>query len=111
AAGLRARERELRAGTGLPAGNHTPRYPLANIFGIELEPFAVKLARVTLWMAHKLAVDELGLDEPVLPLGDLSGIRRADALKVEWPHADAIIGNPPYHGSQRIRRELGDDYA
>jgi hypothetical protein len=79
--------------------------------GIELEPFAVKLARVTLWMAHKLAVEELGLDEAVLPLVDLSGIRRADALKVEWPPADAIIGNPPYHGSQQIRRELGDDYA
>ena len=62
-------------------------------------------------MGHKLAVVELGLDEPVLPLADLSGIRRADALKVEWPRADAIIGNPPYHGSQMIRRELGDDYA
>ena len=28
-----------------------------------------------------------------------------------WPRADAIIGNPPFHGSQNIRRELGDAYA
>jgi hypothetical protein len=110
-ASLRARERELRLAAGLPEADHTPRYSLANVHGIELEPFAVKLARVTLWMAHKLAVSELDLDEDVLPLADLSGIRRADALKVEWPNADAIIGNPPYHGSQQIRRELGDEYA
>jgi len=62
-------------------------------------------------MGHKLAVEKLGLDERVLPLADLSGIRRADALKVEWPRADAIIGNPPYRGSQQIRSELGDGYA
>ena len=62
-------------------------------------------------MGHKLAVDELDIDERVLPLADLSGIRRGDALRVAWPRADAIVGNPPYHGSQQIRGELGDDYA
>ena len=30
---------------------------------------------------------------------------------MEWPRVDAIIGNPPYHGSQRLRRELGDPYV
>lgn len=108
---LRARERDLRRDVGLPAADHTPRFPLSNMHGIELEPFAVKLARVTLWMAHKLAVEELGLDEAVLPLADLSGIRRADALKVEWPHANAIIGNPPYIGTKLMRSRLGDDYV
>ncbi len=108
---LRARERELRREAGLDQSGRTPAYPLTNLHGIELEPFAVKLARVTLWMAHKLAVEELGLDEPVLPLADLSGIRRADALKVEWPRADAIIGNPPYIGTKLIRSRLGNDYA
>ncbi|MEX0674824.1 MAG: DNA methyltransferase [Gaiellaceae bacterium] len=108
---LRARERELRAEAGLAPESHTPAYPLSNVFGLEVEPFAVKLARVTLWMAHKLAVEELSLDEPVLPLGDLSGIRRADALKVEWPPANAIIGNPPYIGTKLMRSRLGDDYV
>jgi hypothetical protein len=86
-------------------------FPLSNIKGIEIDPFAVQLARVTMWMGHKLAVEELHLDESVLPLADLSGIQRADALAVDWPRADAIIGNPPYHGSQRLRGELGDDYV
>lgn len=86
-------------------------FPLSNMKGIELDPFAVQLARVTLWMGHKLAVDELALDETVLPLVDLSGIHRADALRSDWPRADAVIGNPPYHGTKLLRSELGDDYV
>ena len=63
-------------------------------------------------MGQKQAVDELGLEhEQVLPLSDLSGVRRADALRVDWPRADAIIGNPPYHGTKFMRGELGDAYV
>lgn len=109
---LRRRATDMRRSTGLREQQSLAVYfPLSNMKGIELEPFAVQLARVTLWMGHKLAVDELGLDETVLPLADLSGICRGDALRMDWPRAEAIIGNPPYHGSQRLRRELGDDYV
>lgn len=48
-------------------------FPLHNMRGLEIDAFAVSLARVTLWMAHKLAVDELDLPEATLPLEDLSG--------------------------------------
>ena len=107
---LRRRARDMRRSAGLREQEALAVYfPLTNIRGIELDPFAVQLARVTMWMGHKLVVDELDLEERVLPLVDLSGIRRGDALKLEWPRADAIIGNPPYHGSQRLRGELGDD--
>ena len=109
---LRRRERDMRRSEGLREQVALALYfPLTNICGIELDPFAVQLARVTMWMGHKLAVDELDLEERVLPLVDLSGIRRGDALRLEWPIADVIIGNPPYHGSQRLRRELGDEYV
>ena len=111
-ADLRRRARDMRRSAGLREQAELALFfPLANIKGIEIDPFAVQLARVTLWMGHKLAVDELDLEERVLPLVDLSGIRRGDALKLDWPRADAIIGNPPYHGSQRLRGELGDDYV
>jgi hypothetical protein len=109
---LRRRARDMRRAEGLREQQALALYfPLTNIRGIELDPFAVQLARVTLWMGHKLAVDELDLEERVLPLVDLSGIRRGDALKLEWPRADAIIGNPPYHGDRFLRRELGDEYV
>jgi hypothetical protein len=29
---------------------------------------------------------------------------------MKWPRADAIVGNPPFHGSLQMRRVLGDDY-
>lgn len=108
---LREREGELRRAVGIGAAPPLGYYPLANVHGIEIEAFAVSLVRVTLWMGHKLAVDELGLPESTLPLADLSGIRQGDELRLAWPRADAVIGNPPYHGSQQLRRELGDDYV
>ncbi|MEX2211613.1 MAG: DNA methyltransferase [Gaiellaceae bacterium] len=110
-AALVERERQLRADAGLPAVARPPVFRLASVHGIELEPFAARLARVTLWMGHALAVHELGLKDEVLPLADLSQIRPGDALRLSWPEVDAIVGNPPYHGSQQIRSELGEQYA
>ena len=107
---LLARLEELRQAEGRKEVGTLSLFPLSNLKGIEIDGFAVALARVTLWMGHKLAVDELALAEPTLPLADLSGIRVGDALRMEWPRADAIIGNPPFHGSQHMRRELGDEY-
>ena len=79
---LRRRMRDMRRNEGLREQESLALYfPLTNIRGIELDPFAVQLARVTMWMGHKLAVDELDLEERVLPLVDLSGIRRGDALQ------------------------------
>jgi hypothetical protein len=101
---------ERHAGRAVPDGMTMGAFPLSNMKGIELEGFAVKLARVTLWMGHKLAIDEVGLAEDPLPLTDLSGIRRGDALRVGWPKADAIIGNPPFHGASNLRSALGDEY-
>jgi hypothetical protein len=106
---LHEREAELRRAAGL---HDAPRlnvfFPLQNIRGIEIDTFAVALARVTLWMAHRLAVEELDLNETTLPLVDLSGIVNDDALRIPWPAANAIIGNPPYHGSQNLRKILGN---
>jgi len=73
---LRRRARDMRRSAGLREQETLAVYfPLTNIRGIELDPFAVQLARVTMWMGHKLAVEELDLEERVLPLVDLSGIR------------------------------------
>jgi N-6 DNA Methylase len=109
---LASRTAELAQAEGRPAQEGLSAFfPLQNMRGIEIEQFGVDLARVTLWMGHKLAVEELDLDESTLPLADLSGIRRADALRVEWDEANAIIGNPPYHGSQNLRKILDEDYV
>ena len=81
-------------------------------FGIDNNPFAVELARVTLTIARKAAIDRLGLLEPALPPDTLDrNIVCEDALFTQWPQADAIIGNPPFLGGKGIRTELGDPYA
>lgn len=59
---LRRRATDMRRNAGLAAQQTLSVYfPLSNMKGIELDPFAVQLARVTLWMGHKLAVDELAM--------------------------------------------------
>jgi hypothetical protein len=109
---LHEREVELRKKAGMKEQESISlHFPLQNMRGVEIDGFAVALARVTLWMGHKLAIDELNLTEATLPLADLSGIQVADALRVKWPRAEAIIGNPPFHGTKFMRSILGDDYV
>ena len=51
-------------------------------FGIDINPFAIELAKVTMMLARKLAIDELQIsDEPPLPLDNLdSNFLCTDAL-------------------------------
>jgi type I restriction-modification system DNA methylase subunit len=81
-------------------------------YGMDTNAFAVELARVTLMIARKVAIDLCDIhDQPALPLDTLDeNIVCKDALFTEWVKADAIIGNPPFLGGNRIRQELGDDY-
>lgn len=80
-------------------------------FGMDTNPFAVELARVTLTIARKIAIDNLGLNEPALPLDSLDkNILCRDALFEPWPRANAIIGNPPFLGGKNTRMALGDEY-
>ncbi len=96
----------------------------ANFYGIDINPFAVELAKVTLNIAKKIAFEErkaqafalagqVEMDiDPSLPLDNLDqNILCADAIFTDWPEIDAIVGNPPFLGDRRIRRELGPDYV
>ncbi|MGA8893919.1 MAG: DNA methyltransferase [Planktothrix agardhii] len=81
-------------------------------YGMDLNPFAVELARVTLMIARKVAIDKFNLTENSLPLDTLDdNIVCKDALFNAWIKADAIIGNPPFLGGKHIRLNLGDDYV
>ena len=81
-------------------------------FGMDINSFAVELAKVTLMIGRTVAIRKLDLPENSLPLDTLDkNIVCADALFTDWVKADAIIGNPPFLGGSRIRKELTDDYA
>ncbi len=92
-------------------------------FGLDKDEFAVELAKVTLMIAKELAIDETrawldteGPDLPLeydaaLPLDNLdANIHAADALFCKWPHAHAVIGNPPYQSKNKMQREYGPAY-
>ena len=87
-------------------------------YGMDINKLGIELAKVTMMMARKLAIDELHVHENALPLDNLDGnFRCVDALideegRVrEWPAVDVIIGNPPYLGSRYIAKEHGYPYA
>jgi hypothetical protein len=74
--------------------------------GIDLRPFAVEVAKVTLMLARKLAADELGDERTYLPLDDLDANFQTDnAVTAPWPAFDVCIGNPPYLGAKNILEE------
>jgi SAM-dependent methyltransferase len=99
------------------------RVTARQFYGLDINPFAVELAKVTLMIARKLAIDELHIEEPALPLDNLDdNFRTIDALitfpedgsdpvRTEWPKVDVIIGNPPFLGAKRLKPEHGPDYV
>lgn len=89
-----------------------------NFYGVDINPFAVEIAKVTMMLAHKLAIDELHVTENALPLDNLdANFVVGDALmangggRADWPIADVIIGNPPFLGAKYMKPELGVDYV
>src|SRR5882724_750686 len=94
---------------------------LHQFFGIDIIPFAVELAKVTLMLAKELELieaqklaetDQLLIEEKPLPLDNLDkNIICVDALFTDWPKADAIIGNPPFVDARKLTREHGIAYS
>lgn len=89
-----------------------------NFYGLDINSFAVELAKVTMMLAHKLAIDELHINEPALPFDNLNANFQAidalidnDGQRTVWPDADVIIGNPPFLGAKRLKPERGVEYV
>ncbi|MBZ0132736.1 MAG: class I SAM-dependent DNA methyltransferase [Rhodocyclaceae bacterium] len=94
----------------------------ANVLGIELDPYAAELARVTVWIGEIQWMLRNGYavsNQPILK--PLDNIENRDALmkvslggtatETEWPECDAIVGNPPFLGDKMMRGELGAEYT
>lgn len=97
---------------------HTAPSP-EQLHGIEINAYAHELAQVTIWIGYIQWMRDNGYGFPSEPiLKPLDTIRRMDAIlahdaegrpvEPEWPPADVIIGNPPFLGGNKVRKELGD---
>lgn len=95
-----------------------PRIGPENVLGLEVNPYAAELARVTTWIGEIQWMRRNGFDVPRQPiLRPLESIECRDAAlgtnggRAQWPKADAIIGNPPFIGGKRMRDMLGNGYV
>lgn len=92
----------------------TPR----QLYGVEKSHYAWQLAQLTVWIAYLQWRIENGfkeVSEPVLNTQDTfklhDAVLGADGQIPSWPHVDVIVSNPPFLGSKRMRKELGDAYV
>ena len=95
-----------------------PEIGPANVKGIEINPYAAELARVSVWIGEIQWMRRNGFSEARDPiLKPLETIECRDAIltpentEPEWPVADAIIGNPPFLGGKLLITTLGEDYV
>ncbi|UVO54644.1 class I SAM-dependent DNA methyltransferase [Sphingomonas sp. SUN039] len=101
---------------GLPRG--FPRVGPECVLGIELNPYAAELARVSVWIGEIQWMRRNGFDvakNPILrPLETIEcrdAVLNADGTRAEWPSADVVVGNPPFLGNKKMIGELGENYA
>ena len=90
----------------------------ANVKGLEINPYAAELARVSVWIGEIQWMRRNGFYEsrdPILkPLDTIEcrdAILTPDGTEPDWPQADVIIGNPPFLGSGLQILKLGEDYV
>ena len=101
---------------GLPRA--FPMIGPANVKGIEINPYAAELARVSVWIGEIQWMRRNGFTgsrDPILnPLDTIEcrdGILGPDGEEPDWPDADVVIGNPPFLGGKLLRAGLGEDYV
>ena len=95
-----------------------PRIGPEAVKGIEINPYAAELARVTVWIGEIQWMRRNGFDvgrNPILKQLDTieccDAILNPDGSEAEWPDADVVIGNPPFLGGKLMREVLGNDYV
>ena len=120
---LKGLEKEAIAWAGLQGVRFEPRVHPSQLRGIEINPYAHELASIVVWIGYlqwkQRNVIPLDNEEPILQKLDqitlmdaiLDRSQPAGPREPEWPTADVIVGNPPFLGGKRLRRELGDEYV
>ena len=95
-----------------------PEIGPANVKGLEINPYAAELARVSVWIGEIQWMRRNGFYEsrdPILkPLDTIEcrdAILTPDNTEPKWPEADVVIGNPPFLGGKLLITTLGEDYV
>lgn len=104
---------ELSTGGQIGFGDekHNPiKVSISQFYGIEINDFAVTVAKTALWIAESQMMKEtesiLHINLDFLPLKTYTNIVEANALRIDWNDVvpreklNYIMGNPPFVGSK-----------
>jgi len=79
---------------------------IGQFYSIEINDFAVTVAKTALWIAEsqmmKETEDVVHLSLDFLPLKSYANITEGNALRLDWPRTDYIMGNPPFVGARMM---------
>lgn len=97
----------------------TIKVTINQFYGIEINDFAVTVAKTALWIAEsqmmKETEDIIHKDLDFLPLTSNANIVEGNALRLDWEAVvpkdklNYIMGNPPFVGASMMSKEQKDD--
>ena len=92
---------------------------IGQFYGIEINDFAVTVAKTALWIAESQMLKEteeiINLSLDFLPLKSYANIVEGNALRIDWETVvpkdklNYIMGNPPFVGASMMTKEQKDD--
>ncbi len=92
---------------------------ISQFYGIEINDFAVTVAKTALWIAESQMMQEtediLAMSLDFLPLKTNACIHEGNALQINWEEVvpieslSYIMGNPPFVGSKKRNNEQRED--
>lgn len=100
-------------------GYHPIHVSISQFYGIEINDFAVTVAKTALWIAEsqmmKETEDVVHMSLDFLPLKSYANIIEGNALRLDWGdivpnyRMSYIMGNPPFHGFTFMTAEQKSD--
>lgn len=100
-------------------GENEPKVKIQNFYGIEINDFAVSVARTAMWIAEsqmwEQTKDITFANKDFLPLDSNNSIYEGNALRIDWndivkPYElNYIMGNPPFIGKKEQTSSQKED--
>lgn len=96
------------------------RVSIQQFYGIEINDFAVTVAKTALWIAESQMLEETkeliyGFNQDFLPLKTYVNITEGNAIRLDWNDVvpkeklSYIMGNPPFVGHQWRNKTQTED--
>lgn len=110
---------ELTGGQILLDLGNVIKVSIGQFYGIEINDFAVTVAKTALWIAESQMLKEtesiVNMDLDFLPLKSYANIVEDNALRIDWESVvpknelNYIMGNPPFVGGMMMNKEQKAD--